>query len=65
MSGGSVDIYWLRFLLLKRWQSYELMDQVSLIDKTSGILLTDIDTLGLEKIQLEVLRDPAAQSVGD
>lgn len=60
MSGGSVDIYWLRFLLLKRWQSYELMDQVSLIDKTSGILLTDIDTLGLEKIQLEVLRDPAA-----
>jgi hypothetical protein len=53
------------FLLLKRWQSYELMDQVSLIDKTSGILLTDIDTLGLEKIQLEVLRDPAAQSVGD
>jgi hypothetical protein len=36
------------------------MDQVSLIDKTSGILLTDIDTLGLEKIQLEVLRAPAA-----
>jgi outer membrane protein OmpA-like peptidoglycan-associated protein len=51
------------FLLIKRWQSHELMNQVSLIDKTPGILLTNIDTLGLEKIQLEVLRDPAAQPV--
>ena len=51
------------FLLVKRWQSHELMDQVSLIDKASGILLTQIDTLGLEKIQFEVLRDPAALSI--
>lgn len=51
------------FLLLKRWQSYELIERVGLIDKTPGILLTNIDTLGLEKIQLEVLRDPAAQPV--
>jgi outer membrane protein OmpA-like peptidoglycan-associated protein len=51
------------FLLLKRWQSNELMERVSFIDKTPGILLTGIDTIGLEKIQLDVLRDPAAQSV--
>jgi outer membrane protein OmpA-like peptidoglycan-associated protein len=51
------------FLLVKRWQSHELMDQVSLIDIAPGILLTQIDTLGLEKIQFEVLRDPAALSI--
>lgn len=51
------------FLLLKRWQSYELMEQIRLIDSTPGILVTGIGTLGLEKIQLEVIRDPAAQSV--
>ena len=51
------------FLLFKRWQTHELIEHVSLIDKTPGILLTNIDPLGLEKIQLEVLRDPAAQSV--
>lgn len=51
------------FLLLKRWQLHELIDQVSLIDETPGILLTNVNTLGMEKIQLEVLRDPAAQSV--
>jgi outer membrane protein OmpA-like peptidoglycan-associated protein len=51
------------FLLLKRWQSYELMDQVSLIDETPGILLTNIDVSGLEIIHLEVLRDPAAQPI--
>tara|TARA_R110002153_G_scaffold271355_1_gene438598 strand:+ start:5084 stop:6847 length:1764 start_codon:yes stop_codon:yes gene_type:complete len=51
------------FLLVKRWQSHELMNQISAIDKAPGILLTNIDTLGLEQIQLEVLRDPAALSV--
>ncbi|MBL4631401.1 MAG: OmpA family protein [Paraglaciecola sp.] len=51
------------FLLLKRWQSHELIERVSLIDKSPGIFVTHIDTLGLEKIQLEVLRDPAALPV--
>lgn len=51
------------FLLAKRWQSHELMNQVRLIDNTPGILLIRIDTLGLEEIQLEVLRDPAALPV--
>lgn len=51
------------FLFFKRWQTYELLNQVSAIDKSPGILLTNIDILGLEKIQLEVLRDPAAISV--
>ncbi len=53
------------FLLIKRWHSHELMNQVSLIDNAPGILLTDIDTLGLEKIQIKVLRDPAAQTIQD
>jgi outer membrane protein OmpA-like peptidoglycan-associated protein len=53
------------FLLFKRWQVQELIEHVSLIDKTPGILLTNIDTLGLEKIQIEVMRDPAAQSVNE
>ena len=51
------------FFILKRWQSHELMEHVRLIDNTPGILITSIDTLGLEKIQLEVLRDPAAQLI--
>jgi len=51
------------FLLTKRWQSHELMNHVSQIDNAPGILLTNLDTAGLEKIRLEVLRDPAAQSV--
>lgn len=51
------------FLLLKRWQSHQLIERVSLIDNAPGILLTNIDTLGLENIKLEVLRDPSAQSV--
>jgi outer membrane protein OmpA-like peptidoglycan-associated protein len=51
------------FLVVKRWYAYELMDQVRLIDNAPGILLKNIDTLGLEKITLEVLRDPATLSV--
>jgi len=51
------------FLLVKRWQSHELMNQVSVINQAPGILVTNIDTLGLEQIQLEVMRDPAAISV--
>ncbi|MBU3004857.1 OmpA family protein [Paraglaciecola arctica] len=51
------------FLLVKRWNSHELMNQVRLIDNAPGILLTSIETSGLEQIQLEVLRDPASVSI--
>lgn len=51
------------YLVVKRWYSYELLNQVKLIHEVPGILLTEIDTLGLEKVQLEVMRDPATVSV--
>ena len=51
------------FLGFNRWQSHKLLEQVNLIDHTPGILLTHSDTLGLNRIRLEVMRDPAAQTV--
>ncbi|WP_339719303.1 OmpA family protein [uncultured Paraglaciecola sp.] len=51
------------FLFVKRWNTHELMNQVKLIDSVPGIILTSIDTLGLEDIQLEVLRDPASLTI--
>jgi outer membrane protein OmpA-like peptidoglycan-associated protein len=51
------------FLGFNRWQVHQLLDEVNLIDQTPGILVTHADTLGFNRIKLEVLRDPAAQTV--
>lgn len=51
------------FLGFNRWQAHELLEQVNLIDQTPGILVTHSETLGLKRIKLEVLRDPAAPTL--
>lgn len=53
------------FLGVKRWQLYELTEQVGLIDNTPGIVLTYLDSSGFDRVELGVLRDPAAQTVAN
>ena len=40
------------FLSINRWQAHQLLGKVELTDQVPGILLTDADTLGLNKIKL-------------
>lgn len=62
-----VSIFFIGFgyLLVKQWQAYNLLEKVELIDNEPGILITDISTSALNKVQLNVLRDPAAQPISE
>ncbi|MEP4099710.1 OmpA family protein [Paraglaciecola sp.] len=51
------------YLGIKQWQVHKLLEKVEPLDDEPGILITDISTLGLNKVQLNVLRDPAAQPI--
>ncbi|MEP2652992.1 MAG: OmpA family protein [Paraglaciecola sp.] len=53
------------YLFAKQWQAYSLLEKVKLIDNEPGILITDISTFGLNKVQLNVLRDPTAQPISE
>jgi outer membrane protein OmpA-like peptidoglycan-associated protein len=47
-----------------RWQIQELANRLSQIDQQTGIIVTNIEVLNVNNIDLRILRDPAAISVG-
>ncbi|MCF2949024.1 OmpA family protein [Paraglaciecola aquimarina] len=53
------------FLMAIRWQSVALKDQIELIDRQPGILITSLELNGLREINLNVLRDPSAIIIKD
>ncbi|MFT2089640.1 OmpA family protein [Paraglaciecola sp. 2405UD69-4] len=55
----------LGYLLGKHWQASVLLDKVRQVDNEPGIFVTQADTKGLSKVEIEILRDPAALSIED
>lgn len=53
------------FAAIERWQTSKVMEQLSKLDQEPGIMVTYLDTAGLNDIELHILRDPSAVKVED
>ncbi|MGS2719218.1 OmpA family protein [Paraglaciecola aestuariivivens] len=51
------------YIAVKKWQTHELLQKLALIEQTPGILITQLDSQGLDKVFLGVMRDPNAPTV--